>query len=120
MKFSMKYAAPGALLLGQMHRCTNHRRPALSYVNRKSKPSVWITLIGLFAVLAMPLGLVAQTAPKHHIYKVIDVGTFGGPNSVFSSNIHALNAYGVLIGGAETPDPNPDPGCFTVFGGDCS
>lgn len=36
-------------------------------MNRKSKPSVWITLIGLFAVLAMPLGLVAQTAPKHHI-----------------------------------------------------
>jgi probable HAF family extracellular repeat protein len=120
MKFSMKYAAPGALLLGQMHRCTNHRRPALSYVNRKSKPSVWITLIGLLAVLAMPLGLVAQTATKHHIYKVIDVGTFGGLNSVFSSDIHGLNAYGVLIGGAETPDPNPDPGCFTIFGADCS
>jgi uncharacterized membrane protein len=116
MKFSMKYTTPGALLLGQMHRCTKHRRPALSYGNRKSKPSVWITLIGLLAVLAMPLGLVAQTAPKHHIYKVIDVGTFGGPNSVFSSDIHGLNAHGVLIGGAETPDPR----CFTVFFPDCS
>ena len=61
-------------------------------------------------VLAMPLGVQAQQVKKHHMYKVIDVGTFGGANSTFSNPDHGLNAYGVLIGGAETPDPNPDPG----------
>jgi probable HAF family extracellular repeat protein len=76
--------------------------------------------IALLAILAMPIGVQAQQAKKHHMYKVIDVGTFGGPNSVFSSPNHGLNAYGVLIGGADTPDPNPDPGCSTVFLPDCS
>ena len=79
-----------------------------------------VHLIALFAVLAMPLGVQAQQPVKHHMYKVIDVGTFGGANSTFSSPDHGLNAYGVLIGGAETSDPNPDPGCFTPFFPDCS
>jgi len=79
-----------------------------------------VHFIGLFAVLAMPLGVQGQQAKKHHMYKVIDVGTLGGPNSVFSNPNHSLNSQGVLIGGAETPAINPDPGCFTVFGPDCS
>lgn len=79
-----------------------------------------VHLIALLAILAIPFGVQAQQAKKHHMYKVIDVGTLGGANSTFSSPDHGLNAYGVLIGGAETPDPNPDPGCFTVFGPDCS
>ena len=79
-----------------------------------------VHLIALFAVLAMSLGVQAQQAPKHHMYKVIDVGTLGGSNSVFGSDSHGLNSQGVLIGGAETPATNPDPGCFTPFFPDCS
>jgi probable HAF family extracellular repeat protein len=79
-----------------------------------------VHLIALLAILAMPFGVQAQQPKKHHMYKVIDVGTLGGPNSVFSSDIHGLNSQGVLIGGADTSATNPDPGCFTVFFPDCS
>ena len=42
----------------------------------------------------------AQQPLKHHMYKAIDVGTFGGPNSEFSSPNHGLTPLGALIGGA--------------------
>ena len=46
--------------------------------------SVAITLL---AALAITIQLTAQDSPghkpKHHQYKVYDVGTFGGPNSYF-------------------------------------
>ena len=120
MKRSKKCAQPSILPSQQIPPCANSSVPGELYEAVRPRRSVWMTLIGFLAVLTMPLGLAAQQAPKHHMYKVIDVGTFGGPNSVFSAAIHGLNSQGVLIGGAETPATNPDPGCFTVFGPDCS
>jgi hypothetical protein len=57
------------------------------------KPStcMWMPVVSVFAVLAMSIGMTAQDnaspdyKPKHHQYKLIDLGTFGGPDSLFST-----------------------------------
>ena len=80
----------------------------------------------LFAVLAVPLGLAAQDATgpakkaQHHHYKLIDLGTFGGPNGslplVFyevgstPATAQAIASSGVVTGTADTSIP--DPLCF--------
>jgi len=70
-----------------------------------------ITAMTLFASLAMPLLLVAQDNPDRHQqphhYKLIDMGTFGGPAS---NGIPFLNSHGMTIGGSATPIPAP-PTC---------
>ncbi len=78
----------------------------------------------LVAALAMPPGIFAQEnnalnhKAKHHTYKLIDLGTFGGPNSFVNGplvpNISDSGTYG---GGAETSIPDPyAPNCSD---GDC-
>ena len=52
----------------------------------KSRTWTCITAMALFAaLLAFPVWVAAQDKPehnnKHHHYKFIDLGTFGGPNS---------------------------------------
>jgi probable HAF family extracellular repeat protein len=64
----------------------------------------------------------ANSSAQHHHYKVIDIGTFGGPssyfddlhltdnygfNTVFYNFSQVLNAKGVLVGFADTPTPDP-------------
>jgi hypothetical protein len=77
----------------------------------KSRRAILVTfnVVVLFLVLSLPLQLAAQ----HTRYKLIDIGTFGGPASYFTdpgiggvSNV--LNNQGMLAGKAElaTPDPN--------------
>jgi hypothetical protein len=44
----------------------------------KSRTLMLITLITLFAALALPVQLAAQ----HRRYKVIDIGTFSGPAAI--------------------------------------
>ena len=88
------------------------------------KQTRYLLTIVLFA-LAIPAGLAQDGTPhkaKHHHYKLIDIGTFGGPQSAIPDNsgfqTTILNNHGVLIGGADTslPDPFPnfcfDPDCF--------
>ena len=95
----------------------------------------------LVYALAVPTGLAAQerdNQPKHHHYRVVDVGTLGGPQSYFN-NLHLTDRFnfltafygfaqvshgsGVLVGFADTaaPDPyaaNPQfcyvPDCFVA------
>src|SRR5215469_6124961 len=86
----------------------------------------------LFAGLAVPGRLAAQDKQdhnhRHRHYKLIDMGTFGGPQSYFNSlnlgdafgfgtvfyNIAEIrNARGVLVGFADTSLPDPYPGfCY--------
>lgn len=89
----------------------------------KTKRSFVMAAI-LFAGLSVCLS--AQAAPGHHKYsryRLIDLGTFGGPQSYVSfPNFYAkvLNNRGMVAGYADTPDPDPfpdfcfDEDCFTA------
>jgi probable HAF family extracellular repeat protein len=88
----------------------------------KTTRITWITAPILLAALAMPVSTTAQdnasqnAKHKHHQYKLIDIGTLGGPNSGFFPGERLVNNQGVVIGGADTPTPDPHaPNCF----GDC-
>src|SRR5215472_4976976 len=75
----------------------------------------------LFVALTLPGQLTAQ---QHHHYKLIDMGTFGGPNSyfntllvtdglyygsVFYSNAQVRNPQGTFVGFADTATPDHFP-----------
>jgi probable HAF family extracellular repeat protein len=85
----------------------------------KDKLRISIVLAFGFAVLAMPLVSSAQDnatqnhKAKHHHYKLIDIGTLGGPNSSvgFAGYVgKTLNPRGIAIGQADTS--TPDPSCL--------
>src|SRR5260370_7131455 len=90
----------------------------------KSAKLVCITAIVLFAAFVVPTGLAAQDKHNdhmHHHYKLIDLGTFGGPQSysgVLPAVNPVVNEQGVAIAYADTPTPDPfpafcfDPDCF--------
>lgn len=74
------------------------------------------TAMTLFAATAIPaeVGARYQHTPKHHHYKFIDLGTFGGPASFFLNGADGiLKSNGTAVGWAETPTPDPFPAfCF--------
>jgi probable HAF family extracellular repeat protein len=81
----------------------------------KSRTLTCIIAIALFAALAIPVQLAAQ----HTRYKLIDLGTFGGPASRLTDpgdgpGFQVLNNRGMLAGSADTDktDPLCGPGCF--------
>ena len=78
----------------------------------------------LVFVLSSPLSGqgIETNKPKHHHYKLVDIGTFGGPQShvnpgsgnEFGNYAKVLNNAGAVAGWAETLEPDPFPGfCFT-------
>jgi len=79
-----------------------------------------IIALALFATLAIPGQLFAQRKAKqdphhqYHHYQLIDMGTFGGPQSYDAG----LNNHGTFAGWADTPTPDPflafcfNPDCF--------
>jgi probable HAF family extracellular repeat protein len=80
----------------------------------KSRRLTCITAMALFAALVNPAGLAAQESTaqasqaKHHHYKLIDMGTFGGPiSSMNAPSIEgsALNGRGVTVGWSATSIP---------------
>jgi probable HAF family extracellular repeat protein len=78
----------------------------------KSKILTAFTTIALLAVLAIPVHLAAQEQQekkekaKHHHYKLVDMGTFGGPTSRNDGIYPPLNNQGTVIGGADTNAPD--------------
>jgi probable HAF family extracellular repeat protein len=81
----------------------------------KSRTLTCITAMTLFTVLALPVQLAAQ----HTRFKLVDVGTLGGPASYFSAGDvgeRVLNNRGMLAGSADVSTV-PDPACLN--GGDC-
>jgi probable HAF family extracellular repeat protein len=79
----------------------------------KSRFFSYIVVLTTTAVLAAPVRLAAQDKQdhgnnKHHHYQLIDVGTFGGPESYFPETIPFisakgdLNSRGVAVGGSAT------------------
>ena len=86
----------------------------------KSRTWMWMTAVSLFAALTMPVCMAAQNNPtqdhksKHHQYKLIDLGTLGGPTS-FITNLETdtINPQGAAIAEADTAIPDPYyPNCF--------
>src|SRR5438874_5818207 len=85
-----------------------------------SRTLILATATTLLALLALPVPLAAQ----HTRYKLIDIGTFGGPASYFTDPgiggvSKVLNNRGMLAGKAElaTPDNhggNCPPACFVT------
>jgi probable HAF family extracellular repeat protein len=77
-----------------------------------------IIALASFAALVIPVQLAAQDKKdqhkQHHHYKLIDIGTFGGPASQFSVPSSAgLNNRGTATGVADTSLPDPySPNCF--------
>jgi len=83
----------------------------------KFRPWSSVVAVTLFTTLAMLAGVTRQntaaqeTPAKHHHYKLLDVGTFGGPSSLFSNpDSRAINNRGTATGVADTSIP--DPNCF--------
>jgi probable HAF family extracellular repeat protein len=79
----------------------------------KSRLLTCIVSIIALAALAVPAQLSAQKNQnhKHHHYQLIDIGTFGGPESFFSETIpfvsasSALSKRGSAVGGSATSIP---------------
>jgi probable HAF family extracellular repeat protein len=76
-----------------------------------------VAALSLLAALTMTPQLFAQDnpnhKPRHHQYKLYDMGTLGGPNSNGSQDAISLTSAGV-IGGSDTPAPDPfAPNCFS-------
>jgi probable HAF family extracellular repeat protein len=89
----------------------------------KSRFLMLLTAIALLAALAVPLQLAAQdnqqrnNNPKHHHYQLIDMSTFGGPQSYVNAPPNSfapiLNNRGMVTGWADTSTPDPYPNfCF--------
>ena len=86
----------------------------------KKNLTALIASFSLCASMAFPTISSAQntqapTNPEHHHYKLVDVGTFGGPTSYFSNGFDGLlNNHGTAAGWADTPTPDPNPTfCFS-------
>lgn len=70
----------------------------------------------LFVALALPIRPAAQALQggeknEHIRYKLVDVGTFGGPNSGNNGESIVMNREGDVTGSADTS--TPDPSCFS-------
>jgi probable HAF family extracellular repeat protein len=76
----------------------------------KFKKPTSIVVVMLFAALALPGGTVAQDNQqhKHHRYKLKDLGTLGGPQSIVFGLTRPLNNQGMVAGCADITmlDPN--------------
>src|SRR5258708_38026375 len=82
---------------------------------------VVISICSLCAALAMPLVLPAQNTStqnlntQHHHYKLIQMGTFGGPTSSLDTPggpprypfNRVITSAGAVLGGGDTPIPHP-------------
>jgi probable HAF family extracellular repeat protein len=80
----------------------------------------WIAVAVLFVAMAIPIQVAGQEANKgHHHYKLIDLGTLGGPTSVVAYLVQPLNNRGVVTSFADTPVLDPNfPNINPFFGSD--
>jgi len=68
-------------------------------------------------ISALALALTTH-AGQHPRYKLVDLGTFGGPSSSFTQLAKIINSQGSVVGGADTANPDPfapnciAPSCF--------
>jgi probable HAF family extracellular repeat protein len=83
----------------------------------KKNLTLYMVALTLNAALAVPVQLAAQDQQnpnaKHHHYQIVEIGTFGGPQSFLLqgglSSYSFLNQHGSLSGDADTAAPEPFP-----------
>jgi probable HAF family extracellular repeat protein len=92
----------------------------------KSRNFLFVAAVASLVALAISVQLVAQDKQHHaheyHHYQLIDLGTFGGPNSGVDIEPfqNVINDNGTVVGGADTSIPTPEPGCYNPIGNpDC-
>lgn len=74
---------------------------------------MFIPAMTLFALLTIPTWVSAQEQAKedhhvkHHHYKLMDMGTFGGPQAFTQDAPQFLTNRGVVVGWADTTTPDP-------------
>lgn len=77
-------------------------------------------VVTLFALLTAPVRLTAQQHNTHPRYKIVDLGTFGGPQSYLTFYAQVLNRHGVVAGYSDTTAPDPNfPNFGACFNPDC-
>ena len=84
------------------------------------KPRILSCVIAmtLFTVLAIPVWAQEQSAKRHEEnehqrYRLVDLGTFGGPGSGFFESQRLFTRGGILVGSADTNVSDPyAPNCF--------
>jgi hypothetical protein len=87
------------------------------------KPTVLfrISAMAFSAALLLAPSLIAQQRGDErgercarHRYRLVDIGTFGGPNSVYNGGTRAVTNDGRVVGAADTdaPDLNAPANCF--------
>jgi probable HAF family extracellular repeat protein len=94
--------------------------------NMKSKLLAELAAATLLVISVLPNYLAAQGnetgKSQHHHYKLVDIGTFGGPQSHVNPGsgndtgnyASVLNSRGEVVGWAETSTPDPFPAfCFS-------
>lgn len=95
--------------------CTPSADPRVE-ATMKSRTLTYIIAMALLAALALPIRLAAQDAAasakkaQHRHYKLIDMGTFGGPASYINAPFAAgapnqINNRGMVVGSAATDSP---------------
>ena len=88
----------------------------------KSRNFILAITIAVLSVLIVPTVHSAQDdaakgkKARHHHYKLIDMGTFGGPNSNPAQDF-SLNQRGVMVGWSATPNPTTPTSNPIVCGG---
>ena len=75
-----------------------------------------LTVTAVVAVTPFVSGPVAAASPTPSLhYRVVDLGTFGGPNSAETQEFPYVNDAGLVVGFADTATPDPDNGEGFVF-----
>jgi probable HAF family extracellular repeat protein len=89
----------------------------------KSTKLICLTAMTSFVLLTTPFQLAAQSQQEgHDRYKVVVLGTFGGPNDQGSTNgpgNYLINERGMVTGSADTATPDPFPPNLCFNPGDC-
>ena len=79
----------------------------------KSGNVTWTVAIAVLVFLASPRQFSAQQTGGSPRYKLIDLGTLGGPNSAETLEFPFINNRGMVVGFADTATPDPtNPGGF--------
>jgi probable HAF family extracellular repeat protein len=69
--------------------------------------------LAIFVMIASTTVAGQKAAPHHPQYHQIEIGTFGGPNSVYNGGTRFANNDGTVVGAANTDQPDLNaPDCF--------